>query len=108
MDYGKIAIGDVLLIPLIIGLVQVIKRFLPQAPENLFFGLSFLFALALQTVVFLIGHGASFAGWDLETWALCMVTGLAFGLAASKAYDELSVRGPKPVKALLGRLGHER
>lgn len=41
-----------------------------------------------QTVNFLIAQGGSFVGWGLETWAVAVVTGAWFGLAASKAYDE--------------------
>ncbi len=95
MDPSKVAVGDVLLLPLIIGLVQAIKRFFPVAQNTVWFGLAFVFGVAGQVVVFLIAHPGStskagnmpWAGWDFATWALCIVTGLAFGLAAGKTYD---------------------
>jgi len=96
MDAGTVAIGEVVLLPLIVGLIQLIKRFAPEAPGNLWLALAFLFGVIGQFVVFLIGHGGSFAAlseWTLEVWALAVVTGLAFGLAAGKSFDELAARG---------------
>ncbi len=87
MDTGKVAVGDVVLLPMIIALVQAVKRFFPTAQPALWFGLAFVFGVLGQTVVFLIAHGESWAGWDMTTWSLCVVSGLAFGLAAGKAYD---------------------
>ncbi len=91
MDPSRIAVGDVVLLPVIIGLVQAIKRFFPAAQNTVWFGLAFVFGVVGQVVVFMIAHPGTgnmpWAGWDLATWSLCVVTGLAFGLAAGKAYD---------------------
>lgn len=93
MQQGEIAIGNVLLLPLIVGLIEFIKRFFPQAAGNVWLATSFVLGVVGQIVVFLIGHGGTFAGWDLETWALAVVLGLSAGLATGKLYDEGASRG---------------
>jgi len=105
MDAATVAIGGVVLIPIIVGLIQLLKRFFPTAPGNLWLALSFLFGLAGQFVVYVIANGGSFASiadWTLALWAACVVTGLAFGLAASKAYDESSAANSVIGKAVRG------
>ncbi len=87
MDVTKAAIGELALMPIIIGLVQAIKRFWPEGTSAVWFGLSFLLGVVGEVVVFLIAHPAPLENWDLATWALCVVAGLSFGLAAGKAYD---------------------
>jgi hypothetical protein len=91
MDAGTVAIGGIVLIPLIVSLIQLFKRFAPNAPSNLWLALSFVFAFIGMFVTFVIADGGTFASaltWELATWAAVIVQGLAFGLAASKAYDE--------------------
>ena len=90
MDATTLAIGDIVLIPLIIGLVQAFKRFAPNASNDIWFGVAMVLGLVLQILVFMIAHGQSFVGWDMQTWVLGVTTGLSFGLATGKAYDKLS------------------
>jgi len=92
-DEAAVAIGGVTLIPLIIGLIEFLKRLFPQAPGNVWLVTSFIFGIIGQTVVFVIAAGGSVAGWSLEMWATAVVTGLAFGLAASKTFDLAVTRG---------------
>ena len=92
-DESTVMIGGVALIPLIIGVIQFVKRLFPEAPGNVWLALSFALGIAGQTVVFLIATGGSVVSWSLETWATAVVTGLAFGLAAGKSWDELKERG---------------
>ena len=93
MDLSTVAIGDVVLLPLIVGLIQYVKSFRPNANGDIWRGLSFVLGLLGQTVVFLLAHSGSVAGWQFGTWALCVVTGLGFGLASGKAFDEAITRG---------------
>lgn len=93
MQQGEIAIGNVLLLPLIVGLIEFVKRFFPEAPGNLWLALSFVLGVTGQIVVFLIGHNGTFVGWNLETWALAVALGLSTGLATGKLYDEGVKRG---------------
>jgi len=88
-DPTTVAIGDVALLPFIVGLIQFIKRFFPKAPGNVWLFTSFLLGVVGESVVFVIANGAGVKVWDTSTWAMIVVYGLAFGLAASKAYDEL-------------------
>lgn len=83
---GDVAIAGVLLIPLIIGFIEALKRLFENAPGKLWFGLSLLFGFLGQVVALLIQENQLPA--DLAGWASLVVLGLAFGLAASKAYDE--------------------
>lgn len=99
MDASTVAIGGVVLIPVIVGLIQLFKRFAPNAPDNVWLALSFVFGVAGQFIVYVIANGGAFSsipGWDLATWAAAVVTGLAFGLAASKAYDEVKASEKLP------------
>lgn len=93
MEQGTVAIGGVVLLPLIVGLIEFLKRFVPAAPGNVWLAASFVLGVAGQILVFLIGHGGTCAGWNLETWALAVVMGLATGLATGKLYDEGASRG---------------
>jgi len=87
VDTGGVAIGGVLLIPLIVGLVQFFKRLVTKSMGNFWLFLSFLLGVIGECVVWLIATGTTFASWSIEQWATMIVMGLAFGLAASKAYD---------------------
>ncbi len=93
MALGQMAIGEVALLPLIVGLIQFAKLFAPRAPGNLWRAVAFGLGVLGQWVVYLIGRGGSGAGWDLEAYALLVVTGLVAGLAAGKLYDEGAERG---------------
>ena len=88
MEQGTIAIGGIALLPLIVGIIQFCKRFAPGVYGNVWLAMSFALGVVGQVVVFLIAHGGTFAGWDLETWATIVVMGLTTGLATSKLYDE--------------------
>lgn len=88
MDFGKVAVGEVALIPFIVGLIQFLKSFAPTAPGNVWRASSFVLGLVGQLAIFIIAHGGNVYGWDLGTWLTCTVTGFAFALAAGKAYDE--------------------
>jgi len=104
-----VAIGGVVLIPLIVGLIQLFKRFVPKAPGNVWLALSFVLGVAGQFIVYVIANGGEFAAvgsWTLATWAACVVTGLAFGLAASKAYDEAAAADSR-LGLAVRRLGNE-
>jgi hypothetical protein len=92
LNTGGAAIGGVLLIPLIVGLVQLVKRMIPAAPDNVWLFLSFVLGVAGQCVVWMIATGTAFAAWSLDNVATMVVLGLAFGLAASKAWDEIKDR----------------
>lgn len=89
MDFSKVAVGDVALIPLIVGLIQFFKSFVPAAPGNVWRAASFILGLCGQLAIFVIAHDGGVSGWDLGTWLTCAVTGFAFALAAGKAYDEV-------------------
>jgi len=88
-DATNVAIGDVLLLPLIIGLIQFVKRFFAQAPGNVWLFASFALGIIGQMVVFMAANGTAVGSWNFSTWIMVVVYGLAFGLAASKTYDEL-------------------
>ena len=90
---NTVAIGDVTLIPLIVGTIQLIKRFAPDAPGNIWLALAYLFGFAGQTVVFLMAKGTNIAAWDFTTWAVVVVTGMWFGYTSTQAWDNV-VRPP--------------
>lgn len=105
MNITEVAIGNIALIPLIIGLVQLFKRFFPTLPTNVWLGLSFLFGIVGQMIVFVIAHGGTFTSagaWTLETWALAVVLGLTVGLAAAKAYDAADASQNRVGRAVRG------
>lgn len=87
MNGNALAIAGVVLIPLIIGLVQAIKRFDPkdQVRGFVWFYLSLFLGILGSGVSYVITSGVPN---DLSGWAACVVLGLSFGLAAGKAYDE--------------------
>ena len=78
-------IAGVALVPLIIGLIEAIKRFFKNAPGEVWFALSLVFGVAGEVVLHIIAHGLPF---DLAGWTELVVLGIAFGLASGKAYDE--------------------
>lgn len=86
-DFGGVAIGGVILIPVIVGLVQFVKRMIPDAPDNVWLFISFILGVIGQCVVWMIATGTQFATWSLENFATMVVLGVTVGLAASKAYD---------------------
>ena len=109
MDAATIAIGGVVLIPVIVGLIQLFKRFFANAPGNLWLALSFVFGLIGQFIVYVIANGGTFASvldWSLAIWAAAVVSGLAFGLAASKAYDEAAA-ARSPIGQVVRAIGNE-
>ncbi|MBU0777518.1 hypothetical protein KKH23_06685 [Patescibacteria group bacterium] len=85
MDMTTVAIAGVVLIPLIIGLIQFIKRLAPDADGRVWLVLSMILGVAGETVAFIIAGGVPA---DIKGWAALVVMGLSFGLAASKSYDE--------------------
>ena len=91
MDVEAIAIGGMVLVPLIVGLIEVLKRFFPHAHGNVWLGVSIALGMAGQVVVTIF---ASELPATLEQWAALVVLGLNFALAASKAYDESIGRSP--------------
>ena len=82
---ANLAIAEVALIPLIVGLIQALKRFFPTAHTNVWFGLSLLLGVAFQVAAYVATVGLP-AGFT-EYFSL-VVMGLAFGLASGKAFDE--------------------
>ena len=74
---------------LIMSLIQAAKRFVPNAHDNVWFGLSLL-----------LGTVCQFAYWyameSLPTtflgWFTLVTLGLAFGLSTGKLYDEQKKR----------------
>jgi len=95
-ELESLAIGGVVLITLITGLIQFAKSFFPHAPGNLWRALAFFLGVVGQVVVFLVASGTNVGFWSLATWASLVVLGLAFGLAAGKAYDDLHEAGRLP------------
>ena len=87
MNGNALAIAGVVLIPLIIGLVQAIKRadLKNQVRGFVWFYLSLILGIIGSVVVYIMTSGVPI---DLSGWAACVVLGLSFGLAAGKAYDE--------------------
>lgn len=81
----NLAIAEVALVPLIVGLIQALKRFFPTAHSNIWFGLSLLLGIGFQLAAYvaIVGLPSGFT----EYFTL-VVLGLSFGLASSKAYDE--------------------
>ena len=87
MDPTTVAIAGVVLIPLIIGLIQAVKRADPnhKVSSYVWFYLSLVLGIVGETVVYFIANSPP---TSLEEWAACVVIGLSFGLASGKAYDE--------------------
>lgn len=86
MDAYTVAVGGVVLLPLIVGIIEALKRLFPGAPGRAWFGLSLLLGVAgwCATQLATAGVPADAAGW-----LSLVVLGLSFGLAAGKAYDEV-------------------
>lgn len=82
---NELVIGGVVVIPLLIGWVQLLKRFFPNAPGNLWLGLVLVFSVAISVVATIADNGVPA---NLQTWLTVVIVGLAFGLSASKVYDE--------------------
>lgn len=89
---GKTAIAGVVLIPLIIGVIEAVKRFFPRAHGNVWFGVSLILGIVGQAVIWITAAGGLPA--TLEGWAALVMIGLSFGLASGKAYDESLGKGP--------------
>lgn len=78
------------LIPLVIFLVQQVKRFFPRASNNVWYGLAFGLGLVGETITGLL----TTKEWTLATVTTMIVMALVAGvLAAGKVYDELAKRG---------------
>ncbi len=84
MDWEKWSIAEIAVIPMIVGLIQFVKRFFPQAPDNLWLGSAFFLGIAFQVVAFLIANPWP---WTLGVWLSAVVLGISAGLAATGAYD---------------------
>lgn len=87
---ADLAVAQVALIPLIVGVIEALKRFFPTSPSNLWFGLSLFLGVAFQVAAYVatVGLPSGFTEYFSLT-----VMGLAFGLAAGKAYDEVMSGG---------------
>lgn len=81
----SILIAGVVLSPLIIGWVQVLKRFAPDASGNLWLGLVLFFGVVLSMIAQVANEGTP-GSW--QGWLGVVVIGLFYGLATSKLYDE--------------------
>ena len=81
----NLAIAEVALIPLIVGLIQALKRFFPSAHSNIWFGLSLLLGVVFQVAAYVsvLGLPSGFT-----QYFTLVILGLAFGLASGKSYDE--------------------
>lgn len=82
---SDVTFAGVALIPLIVGLIQFLKRIAGNVEGNIWLGLSMLLGIAGMSAVYLAEQGAPA---DFQGWLSMVILGLAFGLAASKAYDE--------------------
>lgn len=82
---ADLAVAQVALIPLIVGVIEALKRFFPTSHSNIWFGLSLLLGVAFQVAAYVatVGLPSGFTAY----FSL-VVMGLAFGLASGKAYDE--------------------
>ena len=85
LNPSSVAISGVVLIPLIIGIIQAIKRFAPEADTRTWFALSFVLAVVGEVVVFVLEYGGIVG---LDMWASLVVLSISLGLAAGKSYDE--------------------
>ena len=79
-----IGVAGVMFVGLIIGIIEAAKRFFPDAPNNVWFGISLLLGLILQTVYVLVIVGVPETAGEVFT---VVILGLAFALAAGKSYD---------------------
>lgn len=84
-DPTQVAIAGVNLLFLIIGFIEFIKGFFPDAPGRLWLALAFLFGVIGQGVAYVQANGVPAT---LDDGAAVVVLGLLTGLAAAKAYDE--------------------
>lgn len=99
MDGNTVAIGDVALIPCIIGTTETIKRFIlallkwikgheVAVPDEVWVFAVYLLGILGQSTVFMIAKGVPWqTPWDFATWAAAVVSGLNFGWLATLAYD---------------------
>lgn len=95
----ELTIAQVAIIPLITTTIGALKRLLPLIPilgdyfENLhndaWFGASLFLGVAYQITAYFAFVGTP---KGLAEWFTLSVIGLAFGLAAGKAYDEAKAR----------------
>lgn len=96
----ELAVAQVALIPLLMGVIGVIKRAgalipfgvgqkIEELPGDVWFVLSVLLGSVVQVLYYFafVGTPETFA-----TWFTLVVIGAAFGLASGKAYDEQKVR----------------
>lgn len=77
--------AEISMIPLIVGIIQAAKRFAPNAHDNVWFGSSLGLGVLLQVLVW-----GAINGWPMAfaTILALVLAGLAFGLAAGKAWDQ--------------------
>lgn len=86
---ATVAIGGVLLIPLIVGLIQLAKKLVPNAPGNVWLLVAFVLGMVGQVLTVMLAQAKPLENWAFDLWVTTLVQGAAFGLAAAKAYDEL-------------------
>jgi hypothetical protein len=84
-DGVNLAFAGVAISGLIVGLLQVAKRFFPTAHSNIWLGASLFLGIVGQTAVYVAQLGVPDS---FQAWLTLLILGLAFGLSASKAYDE--------------------
>ena len=85
MEFSEsLGFAGVAFIGLIIGVIEAAKRFFPDAPSNVWFGISLILGLVLQTVYVLVVAGVPESAAEVFT---VIILGLAFALAAGKSYD---------------------
>lgn len=75
----------------IVALVQMVKRFWPQADNLVWYGLSVLFGALGEVGVYLVSHEGE--PWTTKTIITFVVMVILGALAAGKAYDDLAQRG---------------
>lgn len=79
------------LVPVIVALVQMVKRYFPQARDEVWYGLTFVFGALGQVGVSLALRGNKV--WDLTTGLTFVTMVLLGGLAAGKYYDDRAKAG---------------
>lgn len=90
----SLSYAGVVLIPLIIGLIQFIKKIFPEADSRIWLLLSMFLGILGQVAVYVADTGTPS---DFKQWLTLIILGLAFGLATSKTYDE-TLRGGQILK----------
>lgn len=85
----ELIFSGVVLVPLIIGLIGIAKRFFPKAHDNVWLGVSLLLGIVSAVAVYVANEGMP---GSFQSGLALVVLGLSWGLSASKAYDESKKR----------------